>query len=233
MQCWSTQIWPLPIFFPLKLLHRYFRSFVAESTPPVANRSPTHAQDVEIDQFAVFGRNSQLLQQVLNDVPEPCRIQCLPPKCYSQVARRWYDRLGISRSQRSRTIVQHHHLPTVLECLALAICCSMRADRWVSMAFRSDPTDHAVQEDCAVVDESIKAINRTQCRLHHPSEPRGFDADQLPAHRGQFPATDGMLLLGSFGVSSAHRIFLPIVDIGREPSLEDYTNVKGRHVKKM
>jgi len=67
-----------------------------------------------------------LLQQVLNDVPEPCRIQCLPPKCYSQVARRWYDRLGISRSQRSRTILQLHHLPRVLECLALAICCSMR-----------------------------------------------------------------------------------------------------------
>ena len=31
-------------------------SFVAESIPTVANRNPTHAQDVLIDQFAVFGR---------------------------------------------------------------------------------------------------------------------------------------------------------------------------------
>jgi hypothetical protein len=36
-------------------------SFVAESIPTVAHRSPTHAQDVLIDQFAVFGRNSKLL----------------------------------------------------------------------------------------------------------------------------------------------------------------------------
>jgi hypothetical protein len=55
------------------------------------------------------------------------------------------------------------------------------ADRWVSMASRSHPAEHAVQEDCAVVDESIKPIKRTQCRLHHPAEPCvGFDADQLP-----------------------------------------------------
>jgi hypothetical protein len=46
-------------------------SFVAESTPPVANSSPTHARDVDIDLFAVFCRNSQVLQQPLNDAPEP------------------------------------------------------------------------------------------------------------------------------------------------------------------
>jgi hypothetical protein len=48
-------------------------SFVAESIPTVANRSPTHAQDVSIDQFAIFGRNSKLLQQRFQHAPEYSR----------------------------------------------------------------------------------------------------------------------------------------------------------------
>lgn len=66
----AMQIW--------RLLHPFCSSFcisnfVAESTFPVASRSLTHAQHVEIDQFAVFGSNSQLLQQPLDEALEPSR----------------------------------------------------------------------------------------------------------------------------------------------------------------
>jgi len=85
------------------------------------------------------------------------------------------------------------------------------ADRWISMPFCSDPADHAFQEDCAVVDESIRRSNAPSAACTILPNRAASMMIKLPAARGQFPAPAGLLLLGSFDVSSAHQIFLPIV----------------------